>query len=428
MDVVVRPSGVSGRAAGPPAKSDTHRALIATALAGGGHVDGPLDSADTRATGRAITHLGADVDWTADSVYVDGFPSRRPLPADDPIDCTNSGTTLRFAIALTALAAGRSRLTGDRSLRHRPNGPLLEAIDDLGGTAESDTDDGRAPLTVEGPIAGGTVELPGSISSQFISSLLMVGGRTDLGIDIELTSPLVSRPYVDLTRAILDRFGVDTAATKTRFAVAGRQPFTFPSAGLEIGADPTAVSCLLAAGVLAGDPGIEVEDVGRRGNHPAPILGILRAMALPYRRNGSAVTVERATPTAGHFDLGNAPDLLPTVAILASRADGTSTLEHINHARYKESDRIATTASFLRRLGVPVTERSDGLLIRGQPGGLVGGTIDSHGDHRIAMAAALAGLVADGPVRITRAECVAVSFPDFFETLEHLGGEIERVE
>ena len=134
--------------------------------------------------------------------------------------------------------------------------------------------------------------------------------------------------------------------------------------------------------------------------------------------------MSRATPKPGRYDLGDAPDLLPTVAVLTAHADGTSTIVNIEHARFKETDRITATAAFLRHLGVPVSERPDGLLVRGQPDGLVGGEIDSRGDHRIAMAASIAALVADGPVRIKDADCVEVSFPAFFDTLAHLGADV----
>lgn len=424
MDAVIRPSAVAGEVTPPPSKSDTHRYLIASALADGGHIDSPLDSADTRTTGHALDALGAQVDWSDGYAKVTSFHGGRPSPASKPIDCANSGTTLRFACGLCALTDGTSTLTGDSSLRRRPNGPLLDAIVDLGGTAESEPGDGTAPLVIGGPMRGGHVTIPGSVSSQFVSSLLFAGGLTDDGIGIDLSSSLISRPYAELTKVILGRFGIEVTTTSGGYHVAGGQRFTSPSDGITIDADPTAVSYLLAAGVLAGDDTVTVTDVGRRGAVESPILDLLEQMGIGIERDGQRGTVAHGEIRPGQYDLAEAPDLLPTIAVLAGLADGTSTIVNIEHARYKETDRIAATADFLRHLGVPVTERPDGLLIRGQPEGLSGGSVDSRGDHRIAMAAAVAGLIADGPVTIRGADCVEVSFPRFFETLEALGASV----
>ena len=280
MDAVVRPSRIAGEVLPPPAKSDTHRSLIASALGGGGIVHNPLDSADTRATARALQAFGATVDWAADSVVVSGFANGRPNPASAPIDCANSGTTLRFASGLAAIAAGTSTLTGDSSLRRRPNGPLLDAIESLGGEATSESGDGTAPLVIGGPIEGGRVTLSGSVSSQFISSLLLVGGMTDAGITIDLSSSLISRPYAELTRVIMERFEVEVERRTEGYHVEGGQHYVTPTDGSSIGADPTAVSYLLAAGILAGDSSVTVTDVGRRGEVEAPILGVLDHMGV----------------------------------------------------------------------------------------------------------------------------------------------------
>lgn len=424
MPAEVRASAVHGTVTPPASKSQTHRLLLVGALAGGVQIDGPLDSRDTRATAAVIDDLGGAVRWGDDRAIVEGFPGGDPSPADGPIDCANSGTTLRLGCGLAALADGRSTLTGDASLRRRPNGPLLRAIRDLGGEATSGTRDGTAPVHVAGPMEGGSVTLPGDVSSQFVSSLLLAGAHTARGVDVTLDSPLISRPYVAMTNEVLAQFTVNAGATEAGYRVAGEQAFTAPSEAVPVGIDPTAASYLLAAGVLAGDPSITVTDVGERAGRPAPIIDVLHSLSIDLTHAPEGWVAARARPEPGTVDLAESPDLLPTVAVLAATADGTSHLVNCHHARFKETDRITATAQALRTLGVPVSEREDGVTVRGQPAGLAGGTIDSRGDHRIAMAMALAGLVTDDGVRIRNHGCVEVSYPGYFETLRSLGADV----
>lgn len=424
MDALVAPGTVAGESEAPSSKSETHRALLTTALAGGGTVADPLVSRDTKATALAIDALGGGVTWGDTDATVTGFSAEGPTPAAAPVDCGNSGTTLRLVTGVAALAAGQTRLTGDASLCRRPNGPLLDALADLGAGTSSDAGDGTAPLTVTGPLEGGSTSMPGSVSSQFVSSVLLVGALTERGVEVELTSPLASAPYLELTIDLLAIFGVGIDRRTDGFAVAGGQTLDAPASGVVVGPDPTAASYPLAAGAIAGDPSVTVIDAGDRAGEPAPIIDVLEAFDLPVSTDGPAVTVERATPTPATIDLGDRPDLLPTAAVIAALGDGTSHLVNCGHARHKETDRVRVTAQLLRELGVPVTAQEDGLIVRGRPDGLGSGTIDPHGDHRIAMAAAVAALAADGPVRIHDASCVDVSDPDFFDRLARLGAEV----
>lgn len=426
MEAVVRPGPVGGVARAPPAKSETHRAMIALALAGGGSIDGPLQSDDTRATGAGLTALGAEVRFDRDSAEVKGFDSERPTAPSEPIDCRNSGTTLRLLAGVAALADGVTTLTGDASLRTRPNRPLLDAIESLGGTATGEGTDGTAPVRVGGPITGGSVRLPGSISSQFVSSLLLVGGATPDGIDVVLTTPLISAPYVDLTIDALASVDIAVEVDASRYRVAGGRRYRSANEPWPIGPDPTGASYLLAAGVLAGAPGVTIPDIGRRGGHAAPILNVLHQLNIRTTHDGG-VTVSRSSPHPARIDLGAAPDLVPTVCVLAAMADGQTRVTNCAHLRHKESDRIATTASLVRSLGRSAESTDDGLIIHGDNAPFDACTIDPHGDHRIAMAGAVAGLAADGPVRIPDADVVDVSFPRFFETLAAIGADVELI-
>src|SRR6056297_3289193 len=209
MDVEIEPSTLSGAARAPSSKSYTHRAILAAGYSGGALVYDPLVSADTKATMRAIDLFGGDVSETEGSaIEVTGFDGRPDVPPD-VVECANSGTTMRLVTGAAALADGITVLTGDESLRSRPHGPLLSAIEDLGGRAESTRDNGQAPLVVSGPIKGGTVSMPGDVSSQFVTSLLMAGALVDDGVEIELETELKSAPYVDITLELLADFGVE---------------------------------------------------------------------------------------------------------------------------------------------------------------------------------------------------------------------------
>src|SRR5699024_5079939 len=202
----------------------THRAILAAgSVDGTTRIDHPLVSADTRATVRAVVAFGGTVEEHDDTLEITGFG--RPATPDDVIDCANSGTTIRLTTATAALADGLTVLTGDESLRARPQGPLLDAIESLGGRAESTRADGKAPLVVGGSIEGGSVSIPGDVSSQFVSALLLAGARTNNGIEIVLETPLKSAPYVEITREVLSSFGIETERTTSGFAVAGDQPF-----------------------------------------------------------------------------------------------------------------------------------------------------------------------------------------------------------
>lgn len=420
MDAVVRPGGVGGAATPPPSKSETHRAMILAALAGGAGVTNPLESADTAATATLLDALGATVTWSTDAVAVEGFDGGRPTAADDPIDCANSGTTLRLGIALAALADGTSTLVGDGSLSGRPNAGLLRAVGSLGARAETDDGD-TAPVTVTGPLRGGTCDLAGDVSSQYVTALLLAGTRMPAGLDLGVRGPLVSRSYVALTLELLGRFGVAVDESDDRYRVPPDAEPVAPADDVGIEPDPTAASYLLAAGAIAGDPAVTVTGIGDRGATGAPIVDLLGSMAVPVE---GGRTVGRATPSGTTVDLGDSPDLLPTAAVLGGAGDGTTTIVGCAHARRKETDRVATTAAMLADLGVSVAERPDGLVVEGRAGPFLAGTVESHGDHRIAMAGAVAALAADGPVRIEHADAVDVSYPRFFEALSSLGADV----
>jgi len=429
MNVTITPSSVEGTIRAPPSKSYTHRAILAAGYADGATVRDALWSADTRATAGAVSLFGGDVEREDDTLEVSGFDGRPEVPAD-VIDCDNSGTTMRLVTAAAALADGTSVLTGDESLRSRPQGPLLEAIADLGGEAASTRGNGQAPLVVTGPIAGGEVSIPGDVSSQYITALLMAGAVTDEGIDVVLETELKSAPYVDVTLEVLSDFGVDARGTEDGFSVDGGQSYAPEGGEYAVPGDFSSISYPLAAGAIAGERGVRIEGANPSAQGDTAIVEIVDRMGadVDWDREAGVIDVSSAPLSGIEVDVEDTPDLLPTIATLGAVADGETHITNAEHVRYKETDRVSAMAEELGKMGVETTEEHDSLTIHGGDSTLEGATVSGRADHRIIMSLALAGLVADGETTVEGAEHVDVSFPGFFAALSGLGVDLERDE
>ena len=448
MDVDVSQSTVQGRARAPPSKSYTHRAILASGYAAGALVRDPLVSADTRATARAVEAYGGSVDpqgipddgdgspedptlagleTDVDALEIEGFGGRPQVPTN-VVDCANSGTTMRLTTATGALADGLTVLTGDASLRSRPQGPLLDAIESLGGRAESTRGNGQAPLIVGGPVEGGSVAIPGDVSSQFVTALLMAGAVTEDGVEVVLETELKSAPYVEITCEVLDAFGVSTSRTDSGFLVSGGQTYEPIDGEYRVPGDFSSMSYLLAAGALAADDDLVIEGAYPSAQGDAAIVDILERMGadVDWDRENGAVTVRRSALTGVEVGVADTPDLLPTVATLGAAADGTTRIVDAEHVRYKETDRVSAMAEELDRLGAVVEEGPESLTIHGGESDLSGARVDGRADHRIVMALAVAGLVAEGTTTIEGGEHVDVSFPRFFDVLFDIGADVDR--
>ena len=427
MDVTVSESTVAGAARAPPSKSYTHRAILAAGYADGALVHDPLRSADTRATMRAVEAFGGTAEDPGDDLAVTGFAGRPYVP-DDVIDCANSGTTMRLVTAAAALADGATVLSGDDSLRSRPQGPLLDAVEDLGGRAESTRGNGQAPLVVGGPLSGGEVSIPGDVSSQYITALLMAGAVTDEGIDLSLETELKSAPYVDITLEVLDDFGVEAEQTDDGFSVAGGQSYHAGEGEYHVPGDFSSMSYLLAAGAVAAEDDLRVDGAHPSAQGDSAIVSILDDMgaSIDWDRDDGVITVERSDLVGTTVDVGDTPDLLPTVAAVGAIADGVTEIVNCEHVRYKETDRVSAMAEELGKMGAEVSEEEDTLTIHGGDSDLVGARVDGRADHRVVMSLSVAGLVADGETTVEGGEHVDISFPDFFDVLYDLGAAVER--
>ena len=427
MDVEISQSRVSGSAQAPPSKSYTHRAILAAGYADGATVRDPLVSADTKATMRAVEAYGGSVDRNEDELGVEGFDGRPEVP-DDVIDCANSGTTMRLVTATAALGDGLTVLTGDSSLRSRPQGPLLDAIEQLDGRAESTRANGQAPLVVGGQVDGGTVSIPGDVSSQYITALLMAGAITEEGIDVNLETELKSAPYVDITLEVLADFGVDAEATAEGFTVAGGQSYSPEGGEYIVPGDFSSISYLVAAGALAAEDELVVTGAYPSAQGDSAIVEIAERMgaAIDWNHDEGTITIAQSDLSGVEVSVADTPDLLPTIATMGAVADGTTTITDCEHVRYKETDRVSAMAEELTAMGAVVEEQQETLTIHGGQSDLSGTTVDGRADHRIVMSLAIAGLVADGTTTIRGGEHVDVSFPNFFDLLLDLGAAVSR--
>lgn len=380
----------------------------------------PLLAEDCLATLRGLEALGVRSTIEEARVFLRGGPLSTPSKT---IDAANSGTTLRLLTGLAALLPGPTRLSGDASLRRRPMGALLEALQQLGARCKAEGPDGRPPVVIWGPMAGERASLPGDISSQFLSSLLIACPLKSTATKLVLTSPLKSEPYVAITLAMLREFGIAVHSQARQYTLPGGQ--RYEGTRYEIPGDYSSASFPLVAGAIAGGPvtvtGLDPHSL--QGD--AQLLGVLRQAGANVRVGEREITVSGRKLRGIRADVSNSPDLFPILAVLGACAQGRTTLTGGEHLRLKESDRIETTTRLLRRLGASVVERPDGCVVEGgRP--LHGATVESEGDHRIVMAAAVAGLAARGPVRISDPHAYAVSYPNFVKDLQALGAAVEE--
>ena len=418
---VISPSVIRGTLTPPPSKSAAHRLLIAAALAGEGRVRGLSLSADMEATLRAVRGLGVSVRLDGDAAcFAPAPPSSSPSPL--PVDCGESGSTLRFLIPLYAARGIPAVFTGHGRLSpklwllpERPLGVYADCLPPHGVTLSAAS---GLPLTVTGRLTGGDFALPGDVSSQFITGLLFALPLCREDSRIRLTTPLESAGYVDMTLQVLRQAGIRVEPLEDGWFIPGSQ--TYRPLDTAVESDWSQAAFLLAAGALGGE-------VTLTGLNPASAQGDREALSL-FRRFGAAVEeapgriVCRKAPLHGiDIDAAQIPDLVPVLAVTAALADGVTHITGAARLRLKESDRLAAVADGIRRLGGRVEESPDSLTISGVSR-LAGGRAEGYNDHRIVMALSMAALGCEAPVTVTDAQSVAKSWPAFFEDYRAIGG------
>ena len=447
-------SKINGIVKAPPSKSYSHRAVILASLSEGkSKLFDVLYSEDVLSTIRACESLGAriekkkeiilkgDKSQAVDYLEVHGTGGKLHNISDDPssdmIDLANSGTTLRIMTSVAALSDNEVIFTGDDSLKTRPMGALIDALESLGVKIESLNDNNRAPLKIYPGYVGGEADILGSISSQFISSILISAPLSENGVELEVYPEFVSKPYVDMTISILEKFGIFIEEENYQFHETCKKeyadclgvkfnikPQKYIASDYIVEGDFSSASYLLAATAIAGGY-IKVENLfsdSKQGDKY--ILDILEEMGANVTVFDDYVSLSSNGNLKGiEVNLSNAPDLLLTVAVLGAVAEGKTTIRGVKHGRLKETDRIDTTCRELENLGCKLEEFEDGMTIYGNT--LSDGVVEAHGDHRLAMAFSLLGLKHD--VEVENGECFDVSFPNFIELMREIGIEMELI-
>lgn len=424
----IMPGIIGGKVSVPPSKSYTHRAIFSALFAKGkSTIINPLFSKDIDATIRTVEMFGATVKKHEKEFIVES-DSIIKVP-ENIIDVENSGTTLRIATSIAALVKkGYTVLTGDESIRSRPMGPLLEALQKLGVNCWSTRLNGYPPIIVQGGgISGNSIEIDGSISSQFITSLLMAAPKSKNGLKIKVLNELVSKRYIDVTIKVLNAFGIEVIQENEKSFVVKKQDYKPTS--FKIPADFGAASFFIGLGALSEK---EITVSGLDFSLPQPdmkIIDVVRSFGadVSVDKDKGEVTVRRKELKGININLKDCPDLLPITAIIASMAEGKTVIEGVKHARYKESDRIAVLARELPKFGVKVKEREDGLVIWGVKK-LKPCHLETAKDHRIFMALAIAAIFGEAPCILDGFETVGVSYPRFVDDLGKLGIRVKVIE
>lgn len=393
MNIKIFPSQISGSVAAPPSKSVTHRALILAALARGtSTLKNVLLSDDTLHTMQALQQLGVSINQEGKTIIVTGADGNLTAPKE-PLFVGNSGLTMRMITAVSTLAAGTTIITGEKRLHERPMQDLLDGLKQIGT---------------------GTITIDGSVSSQYITALLLIAPFAKEGLTIIVTDILRSKPYVTLTINLMKTFGVKVENKNFKeFVVEKGQKYQAKNYTVE--GDYSSASYFFAAAAVTGGK-VTIRNLNENSAQgDRYFLDLLQKMEC---------SVQTSTKPKGiTVDMNDYPDIVQTLAVVASFAKGKTTIKNIGHLKDKETNRISATANELTKMGIRVKATNDSLaIIGGKP---KGATIETHNDHRMAMSFAVAGLSATGETTIQNADVVNKSYPNFWEDLKSIGAKIE---
>ncbi len=413
MNITIKPNSLKGKLAAIPSKSDVHRLMICAALS-----NRPTTfvlwgtSDDIEATLHALHLMGAGVERQGEKLTISPITQLKPSIT---VDARQSASTLRFLVPLAAAIGSGVTFVGSGRLPERPMSHIIEVLREAGVEVEGE----KLPLKVGGGLEGGVFSLPGDVSSQYISGLLFALPLLGRDSEIILTSPLQSSGYVDMTISSLSRFGVVINKTESGYKIAGRQSYRTPGE-LQFDGDWSNSAFWLTAGALGGPISVgQLSSESLQGDRQ--IADLLKGFGAKVEQNEDGFLAQGGISTAHNIDAKNIPDLVPILAVAACGAVGRSVISNIERLRIKECDRVAGVISTITSLGGRAYEQGDSIIIEGS-GRLVGGVVDSQDDHRIVMSAAIASLICDDEVKITDAQAVNKSYPNFFEHFNLLGG------
>lgn len=401
----------------PGSKSYTHRILIAAALSDGQcRIINPLRSEDTLLTLGGLKQMGVMVDADSEDMIVEGAAGRLS-PCADPVYLGNSGTSIRLLTGVCALGKGAYVLDGTERMRERPIADLLDGLNQLGVSAHSIRGNGCPPVQVTGDrIRGGTVRLKCGISSQFLSSMLLLAPYTADGLEIVVAEGPVSKPYVDMTLEVMRRLEVSVERDGyARFHVPGKQ--VYRSGTYQVEPDCSQAGYFWGAAAVTG-ASVKVRGTTLRSRQgDVRFVEVLAAMGCGVVEEPDGILVSGGPLTGVNVDMSDMPDMVPTLAVIAAFASGDTVIRNVAHLKAKESDRLGSVVAELGKMGIEADCTDSGMVISG--GKPRGAEIETYDDHRIAMSFAIAGLKIPG-MRIREEGCVRKSFPDFWEVFETL--------
>ena len=402
----------------PGSKSLTNRALPIAAIARGRSLlKGVLDSDDTQAMIQALKKLGIEVqhDPLSQQILVQGQGGQLPNSTAD-LFIGNSGTTIRFLTSLLGFAGGHYRLDGIERMRERPIGPLVNALNSLGAKVVAGSPNQCPPVAIDSNrISGGRVAISGNISSQYLSGLMMAAPLADKDIVIEIDGPLISKPYVAMTRSVMRSFGVECSISDSFDHVLIEGGQSYDAIEYQIEPDASAASYFWAVAAICGGRAT-VNGLNQNSlQGDVRFVNCLQQMGCAVVFGKDEITVTGPARHGVDIDMSDVSDTVQTLAAVAVFVDGATTIRNVAHNRVKETDRNGNLALELRKLGILVDEHQDGLTIH--PGPLNPASIETYDDHRMAMSLALVGLRQPG-VRIQDPGCVSKTYPHFFDDLK----------
>ncbi len=403
----------------PGSKSLTNRALPIAAMARGPSLlKGVLDSDDTQAMIQSLVELGIEIlhDPATHQVQIQGQGGHLPNPTAN-LFIGNSGTSIRFLTAMLGFAGGSYRLDGIERMRERPIGPLVAALRSLGASVDAESPNQCPPVKINSPrLPGGKVSISGNISSQYLSGLMMAAPLAKEDVIIDIEGPLISKPYVEMTQAVMHDFGVSCQINQAfnHFEIRGGQ--TYIATEYQIEPDASAASYFWAVAAICGGCAT-VEGLNRNSlQGDIGFVDCLEQMGCTVVWGENEIVVSGPAKQGIDIDMSDVSDTVQTLAAVALFVDGPTTVRNVAHNRVKETDRIGNLAIELRKFGVAVDEHEDGLTIH--PGPLNAAVIETYDDHRMAMSLALVGLRQPG-VRIQNPGCVSKTYPAFFDDLKN---------
>lgn len=401
----------------PGSKSYTHRILIAAALSDGMcTIHNGLKSEDTFLTLNALKQMGTPIDMRKNRFVVHGTQGKLN-PCVDPVYLGNSGTSMRLLTAVAAIGQGVYTLTGTQRMGERPIQDLLDGLVQMGVETHAIRNNGCPPVSVKGnEVPGGSIELKCGVSSQFLSALLLIGPYTQNGVEIKVTQGPVSKPYVDMTVDVMEALGVEVERNGyDYFKVSGKR--IYRAGTYEVEPDCSQAGYFWAAAAICGAR-IKVKGTSKKSRQgDVRFTELLENMGCDVACDGDGISVSGGSLSAITADMAHMPDMVPTLAVVAAFAKGTTVIQNVGHLKAKESDRLGSVVTELSKIGIEASCSETGMKIKGgQP---KGAEIDTYGDHRLAMSFALAGLKVPG-IAIRDERCVEKSFPNFWKVFEGL--------